>query len=72
MWCWEAAHRLMAYNVPNDHDGPRHFELGMSIAIAKLLRLTAHARGEKSADLLADKIIAEAQSWKQHRQADES
>jgi hypothetical protein len=72
MWFFTAAHNIMKLDVPRDHDGPRHFEVGLALMVGKLLRVIASRRGEASAEMTATRIEAECRSWLRDRPNDDN
>ena len=68
IWFFQAAHDIMEkHDLPDDGDGPRHFEYGLGLMIGKVLELIDAARGMASAEKACDCIIAHAENWKKFR-----
>jgi hypothetical protein len=62
IWFFAAADRIMSdYDRASDHDGPRHFEKGLSLMVGKLIRNLAEKRGPDSARQLARLVVMEGE-----------
>ena len=65
IWFHSAAYAFAKeHDRTKDHDGPRHYEVGVGLFVAKLLRVTMSARGKDSAMQMADKIEQAVTAWR--------
>ncbi len=64
MWFWTAAREFVEkWDVPNDHDGPRHFGLGFALMGPEVLDHIQRKDGNEKAVEAAERIVAAANQW---------